>query len=349
MHPKTFVGRALTPKLGRRRRPQHFRDEPLAPARVGEPLHRVAADADARKQCLQRELRMARRRQDVGALVAADQPPGLLVEIGIEARQHDGAVRQVRDRGNQLGGRGNRAGRTGSDHRRIGFARKPRGFGLDQGVAARGRFDVAALAQDLRPALARELQEFQRQLPERIERLGNEPVEPVPGHAAHGHVVDQAGEIVGERARRGRRLRHERHALRAPYLGCARPGANKLRQQQAALRSAERRRQSERIGGDVAGRHFGKDEFVFVDVANGDNARQDRRVDIERVEKSVARQPAGAPGRQIKRDRGQRERILGAPEAELAGHHRFDQRRQKRRRRRNGEDARSHVIDDPSP
>ena len=29
-------------------------------------------------------------------------------------------------------------------------------------------------------------------------------------------------------------------------------------------------------------------------------------------------------------------------EAELAGHHGFDQRRQKRRRRRNGEDARSH-------
>ena len=142
MRPKTFVGRALTPKLGRRRRPQHFRDEPLAPARFGEPLHRVAADADARKQRLQRELRMAGRRQDIGALVATDQPPGLLVEIGIEARQHDGAVRQVRDGGNQFGGRRNRAGRTGSDHRRIGLARKPRGFGFDQGVAARGRFDV---------------------------------------------------------------------------------------------------------------------------------------------------------------------------------------------------------------
>ena len=180
MRRKTFIGRALTPKLGRRRRPQHFRDEPLAPARVGEPLHRVAPDADAREQRLQCELRMPGRRQDVGALVAADQPPGLFVKIGVEPRQHDGAVRQVRDRGNQFGGRRNRAGRTGSDHRRVGLARKPRGFGLDQGIAARGRFDVAALAQDLRPAWRASCKNFSVNCQKRIERLRHKPIEPVP-------------------------------------------------------------------------------------------------------------------------------------------------------------------------
>ena len=55
---------------------------------------------------------------------------------------------------------------------------------------------------------------------------------------------------------------------------------------------------------------------------SGDNARQDRRVDIERVEKSVARQPAGAPRRQdracARPARADRAR-LGKPRP--AGHH----------------------------
>ena len=56
----------------------------------------------------------ARRRR----LVAADQVPGILVEIGVEAGQHHGAVRQLRDGGEQFGGRRHRAGRAGGDHRR---------------------------------------------------------------------------------------------------------------------------------------------------------------------------------------------------------------------------------------
>ena len=40
------------------------------------------------------------------------------VEIGVEAGQHDGAVRQPRDGGDQFRGRRNRAGRAGGDHRR---------------------------------------------------------------------------------------------------------------------------------------------------------------------------------------------------------------------------------------
>ena len=59
-------------------------------------------------------------------VVAGDQPPRLFVEIGVEAGQHDGAVRQPRDRRDQLGGRRDRAGRTRGDHRRVGLAREPR-------------------------------------------------------------------------------------------------------------------------------------------------------------------------------------------------------------------------------
>ena len=159
------------------------------------PAWRIA-DVPAPPQCL--------------ALVARDQAPGFFVEIGIEARQHHGAMRQARDGRDQFGGRRDRAGRAGGDHRRVGLARKPRGLRLDQRVAPLRRLDTIRARSGPPASLARDLQEFQRQLPIRIEHVGHEIVEPVPRHAAHRHVVDQPGEIVGERAGRRRRLRDER-------------------------------------------------------------------------------------------------------------------------------------------
>ena len=47
----------------------------------------------------------------------ADQLPGALIEIGIEPGQHHGAVRQLRDGGEQARGRRHRAGGAGGDHR----------------------------------------------------------------------------------------------------------------------------------------------------------------------------------------------------------------------------------------
>ena len=49
-------------------------------------------------------------------------------------------------------------------------------------------------------------------------------------------------------------------------------------EQQPPLQAAERRRQRQRLGGDVAGGGFGKRDLVLVDIADGDDARQDRRV-----------------------------------------------------------------------
>ena len=283
------IGGALPPEVGRRRRAQRFRDEPLAPARFGKLFDRVAGDADARQQRLQRELRMAGRGRNAVTFVAADQAPGGLVEIGVEAGEHHGAVRQTRDRRDQIGGRRNRAGRAGDDHRRVGLAREPRRLRLDQRVAPRRRLDKSALAQDVRPGLARDLQEFQRQLPIRIERFRDEAVEPVPRHAAHGHVVDQPREIVGQRAGRRRRLRDQRTAARAADLGSRGPGHDQAREQQPPLEPAERRRQGERVRGNGAGGRFGERDLVLVDIADGDDARQDRRVAVERIEKSVTR------------------------------------------------------------
>ena len=83
-----------------------------------------------------------------------DHCPGRLVEIGVEAGQHQRAVRQLGDGGEQCRGRRDRAGRACRDHR-AGAGLKPFGFGRDQLVAALGRLDAASLLQERRPVLAR--------------------------------------------------------------------------------------------------------------------------------------------------------------------------------------------------
>ena len=85
----------------------------------------------------------------------------------------------------------------------------------------------------------------------------------------------------------------------------------------------------------------GEHQLVLVDVADRDDARQDRGVGAGHVEEDVARQPAGAPRRQIERGGGERQRIAGVGKAldQGAVAQRRDQRRHERRRSRNGEDA----------
>ena len=92
---------------------------------------------------------------------------------------------------------------------------------------------------------------------------------------------------------------------------------HQLREQQPAFEAAKRRRQGERVGGDVAGRGFGKRDLVLVDIADRDDARQDRGVALWRVEKRIAHQPAGAARRQIKRRRRKRERIAATAKPSL--------------------------------
>ena len=125
---------------------------------------------------------------------------------------------------------------------------------------------------------------------------------------------------------------------------------DQLGEQDLALQAAERFRQIEACSVEIAGGGFGEGNLVLVDIADRDDARQDRGVALKHLEKDFARQPAGAPGRQIERRRRERERIAARLEAEAQPvlHQRLDQRRQERRGGRNAENAWLRCHHDPS-
>ena len=274
----------------------------------------------------------------VGVAPAGDVVPGFLVEVGVEPGQHHGAVRKLRDRLDQRGGRRHRAGGAGGDHGAAGMGAEPLRLGGDQEVAPLGGLDLAALVEDRRPGLAHDLvQEAQRELPVFVVLAGHQRVELVPRHLARGHVVHQPRQRIGERQRRGRIVGDQRCVAVAADGLRGRPFGDELREQQPAFEAAELVLEIERarVGG------VGEHQLVLVDVADRHDARQDRGVGAGHVEEDVARQPAGAPRRQIERGGGERQRIAGVGKAldQRAVAQRRDQRRHERRRRRNGEDA----------
>src|SRR5262249_57273761 len=134
------------------------------------------------------------------------------------------------------GGGGGRegGGRAGDDHGPSGVCGKPRRFGLDQRVAARGGLDGAPLGEDFRPVLARDLQEFKRELPVAVERFGHEPVEPVPRHAARVHGVHLPRAIIGHRDGRGGGVGDERPLAARTGRKLRRPFQHQARQARAA-------------------------------------------------------------------------------------------------------------------
>ncbi len=256
---------------------------------------------------------------------------------------------QLRHRGDERGGRRNRAGRSGRDHR-AGTAGKPLRLGLDQRVAARRRFDHAALGEDFRPGRAGNLEERKRELPVFVEVVRHQVVETIEGDAARGHVIDETAEVIGERQRGRRMIGDERRlagVLGSELLG---PSQHQPREQKPPLDPAQRRRQIkflgqiERLRPDGAGRGLIKQNLVLVHIPDGNDARQDRGLQAAHVEKCVARQATGPAGGQIDGSAGERERILRQilRQARHQGaiHERLDQGRQKRRRSRDGEDAR---------
>ncbi len=93
-----------------------------------------------------------------------------------------------------------------------------------------------------------------------------------------------------------------------PISGSAAPAAARAPARRAPPADRAPRR-------DLAGRGLGEGDLVLVDVADRHDARQDRGVALEHIEKHLARQPAGAPRRQIDRRGGQRQRIAARLEA----------------------------------
>ena len=112
---------------------------------------------------------------------AADQLPGVVVEIGIEPRQHHRALRQAGDGMQQSRGRRHRSGRARRDHRTVVMRGQARGFGLDQQIAPRRRLDpVDARRASSGHAVLRDVEELQRELPVLVERIRHQPVERAP-------------------------------------------------------------------------------------------------------------------------------------------------------------------------
>ncbi len=185
--------------LGRAGRPQRFRDEAFAPVRGGrcQRCDAFAGDTDPMQQRLHGELRMS----DGWRIGLTDQLPRGRVEGGVEPGQHHGAMWELGDGCNQRCGRRHRAGRAGGDHGGVRARRQARSFRRDQRIAPGRSFDRPALGEDGGPYLARDLEECEGELPVAVERFRDQQVEPVPGNAAGGHIVDEARKPVRQRQR----------------------------------------------------------------------------------------------------------------------------------------------------
>jgi hypothetical protein len=167
-----------------------------------ENLHVAARNAESLQQRVHRELRMVRCGMygefALRVLASADSPPGLVVEIGIESRQHHRAMRQRGNRMEESRGCRHRAGRPRRDHRGVLLRGQPRGLRRDQQIAPRRRLDLPDLREMVGPCLARDLQELQRVLPILVELIRHEGVERVPCDVARHHVVDQPRQVAGQ-------------------------------------------------------------------------------------------------------------------------------------------------------
>jgi hypothetical protein len=129
---------------------------------------------------------------------AADRSPGVVIEIGIEPRQNDGALRQLCHGVQELCGRRHRTGRACRNHRPVMVFAEPRGFGVDQEIAPRCRLDFFDLGKIGRPCHARDAQKVERMLPVFVELVRHQAVERAPVDAARHHVVDQPRQIGGQ-------------------------------------------------------------------------------------------------------------------------------------------------------
>ncbi len=113
------VRQALLPKLAGRGRPQRLRRQAFAAVRLGRRERSRPVADECRSAAAAPTWRTADGRcaASLSPSPAGDHRPGRFVEIGVEAGQHQRAVRQLRDGGEQCRGRRDRAGRACRDHR----------------------------------------------------------------------------------------------------------------------------------------------------------------------------------------------------------------------------------------
>ena len=170
--------------------------------------------------------------------------------------------------------------------------------------------------------------------------VGHQRIELVPRHLPRGYVVDQARKCVGERERRGGVVGDQGRGAFAANRFRRRPFLHELHEQEPPFERAE-------LVGQLDGvrrRGLREDELILVEIAERNDARQDR-AGFGFFAKDVACERAGTARRQIERRIGERQRIAGAGKSldQRAVHQRADHSAQERRRRRNGEDSGSHA------
>ena len=284
-------GAGLLPLVARLGRPHQLTDQLAAcgVARAAGPLGDGRALAvDMVQQLVQAELRMG----------GVELLPTRLVHLAVEARQHDGALRQAGDDFQQLARGGLRAGRTGGDDRHRRRCRLPAvRLGVDRFRAPLQRIGLAALGQDLRPVLADDGEELQRAAPVDGEVAVDQRFQLVERHAVDRQLVEQACEFTRE-------LERLRGGLRDRLAVVVREGGHKARQQRLAFGCIDRGWQGER--GGVARQGL---PFALVEIAERRHARQDRGLAARGAQEGLAQRAHRAAGRHQDQHIGERQRV----------------------------------------
>ena len=167
--------------------------------------------------------------------------------------------------------------------------------------------------------LAQALEKAERALPVfiEVELLGaHQAIDPLPANLTRGHVVDQARKIVGQRSAAAGVLAISGE----PAAPC---NSGEFAHLTIISASSSRRSSDGSASGRVECRPApvlavaasAKTNLVLVDIADGDDARQDGGIARDMVEELIARQAAGAPRRQIERGFGERQRIAARRKA----------------------------------
>ncbi len=195
-----------------------------------------------------------------------------------------------------------------------------------------------------------DLEEVEGDAPIGIEAVGDEVVEPLRVDALDDEVVDQAGEVAGEREGLRRARRHQRRLGRvereqpvgvdAADRASERlaPGAREPRERHSPRQFADRRRELV-LGERVVGERIGRVAARLEGAERGD-ARQDQARPAARRDQRPRQRRGGALGRHVDRRVGERQRPAGAGESR--DQRAVDERPRQRRRERdaggNGEE-----------
>ncbi len=235
--------------------------------------------------------------------------PGVLGHGGVQARQHDDAVRQTGDHPQQSRHRRNAARGAGSQHSLDRRCRIPGGsLRVEQGDQPCRRVHQALLGQPVRPASRDDVQELER-------------LRPVRGEGGIGGLRQPARQID----LRPLRLVHQRREFggqRPGTIGGARRAVRAVhpqdqqRQRRQSLRRLHRRRQVERAG---------QRQRRLVEPAKRRDPRQKQRSPARGAQERVGERAGGAPCRQQDQPSRHRQRVV-ARTAQPLGRQRVEER-----------------------